>query len=140
MSQQISVQDLDFRQLSEVKKQLDDVSMISLPCCLPLPHSLSVFGQELEHLTTSFAQLKQAQAKFKGCMADVEHVKSDNQNVPILIPLTSSLYVPGKLTDTENVIVDVGTGYYVSKVRLLPLFGLSQSVQRFECFCLLCRS
>lgn len=34
----------------------------------------------------------------------------------ILVPLTNSLYVPGKLCDLENVIVDVGTGYYVKKV------------------------
>jgi prefoldin alpha subunit len=33
----------------------------------------------------------------------------------ILVPLTSSLYVPGKLADTEKVIVDVGTGFYVEK-------------------------
>lgn len=32
------------------------------------------------------------------------------------MPLTNSLYVPGKLADPENVIVDVGTGYYVKKV------------------------
>jgi hypothetical protein len=30
--------------------------------------------------------------------------------------LTSSLYVPGTLADKENVIVDVGTGFYVEKV------------------------
>ena len=35
------------------------------------------------------------------------------------MPLTSSLYVPGTLADTENVIVDVGTGFYVEKVGLL---------------------
>lgn len=35
----------------------------------------------------------------------------------ILVPLTNSLYVPGKLHDLEHVIVDVGTGYYVKKVR-----------------------
>ena len=35
----------------------------------------------------------------------------------ILVPLTNSLYVPGKLRDLEHVIVDVGTGYYVKKVR-----------------------
>ena len=33
----------------------------------------------------------------------------------ILVPLTSSLYVPGKLADTEHVLVDVGTGFYVEK-------------------------
>lgn len=31
------------------------------------------------------------------------------------MPLTSSLYVPGKLANTEHVIVDVGTGYFVEK-------------------------
>jgi prefoldin alpha subunit len=45
---------------------------------------------------------------------------------PILVPLTNSLYVPGKLTDAENVLVDVGTGYYVKKV-LSRLFDRSLS-------------
>ena len=30
--------------------------------------------------------------------------------------MTNSLYVPGKLADTDHVIVDIGTGYYVKKV------------------------
>lgn len=34
---------------------------------------------------------------------------------PILVPLTTSLYVPGKLADTSKVLVDVGTGFYVEK-------------------------
>lgn len=33
----------------------------------------------------------------------------------MLVPLTSSLYVPGKLADAERVVVDVGTGFYVEK-------------------------
>lgn len=33
----------------------------------------------------------------------------------ILVPLTDSMYVPGKLADTSTVLVDVGTGYYVEK-------------------------
>jgi prefoldin alpha subunit len=32
------------------------------------------------------------------------------------VPLTNSLYVPGRLSDPKHVIVDVGTGYYVQKV------------------------
>jgi len=31
------------------------------------------------------------------------------------VPLTSSLYVPGRLADTEHVLVDIGTGFYVEK-------------------------
>lgn len=33
----------------------------------------------------------------------------------ILTPLTSSLYVPGKIVDNDKFLVDVGTGYYVEK-------------------------
>ena len=29
--------------------------------------------------------------------------------------MTSSLYVPGKLADEQNVLVDIGTGFYVEK-------------------------
>lgn len=32
------------------------------------------------------------------------------------MPLTTSLYVPGKLASTQTVLVDVGTGFYVEKV------------------------
>jgi prefoldin alpha subunit len=37
---------------------------------------------------------------------------------PILVPLTSSLYVSGKLKNAGKVLVDVGTGYYIEKVDL----------------------
>lgn len=49
------------------------------------------------------------------------------------MPLTNSLYVPGKLSDPDHVIVDVGTGYYVKKVRrthlvVLQSLSLSNSI------------
>ena len=40
-----------------------------------------------------------------------------------MVPLTTSLYVPGTLADPENVIVDVGTGFYVEKVGEFYLFA-----------------
>lgn len=33
----------------------------------------------------------------------------------ILIPLTESLYVPGKVRDPSKVMVELGTGFYVEK-------------------------
>lgn len=33
----------------------------------------------------------------------------------MLVPLTTSLFVPAKLSDASRVLVDVGTGYYVEK-------------------------
>ncbi|KAK7205691.1 Prefoldin [Myxozyma melibiosi] len=93
--QQVDLSLLSPQQLSEVKSQLE---------------------QELEHLTQSFQKLRQAQAKFQECIVSVEKTtKAENKGKAILVPLTSSLYVPGTIEDVENVIVDVGTGYYVEK-------------------------
>jgi len=102
--QQIAVTDLDLPQLSDVRRQLEE---------------------ELRHLTNSFTQLKQAQAKFRSCIENVGEVKPQNKGKTILVPLTNSLYVPGKLSDLENVIVDIGTGYYVKKNR-------SQALKHYE--------
>ncbi|KAK1926268.1 Prefoldin [Papiliotrema laurentii] len=102
--QQVSITDLDPAQLQEVKKQLD---------------------QELDHLTTSYQQLKQAQSKFKSCVTDVNQLGPESKGKQVLVPLTSSLYVPGKLTDVENVVVDVGTGYYVKKTK-------AEAVQHYD--------
>ncbi|KAG8924979.1 subunit of tubulin prefoldin, partial [Tulasnella sp. 418] len=70
---------------------------------------------ELNHLTNSFAQLKQAQTKFKSCVENVAEITPANQDKVILVPLTNSLYVPGKIKNPQHVIVDVGTGYFVQK-------------------------
>ena len=113
----VDLASLSLQQLSSIKKQLDD---------------------ELEHLTSSFQKLRAAQAKFQECRKSVQDgVTSSNTGKylftrqfagcigdieiekVILVPLTSSLYVPGKLADVENVIIDVGTGFYVEKVRTI---------------------
>ncbi|KAH9938797.1 Prefoldin alpha subunit [Epithele typhae] len=93
---QINIADLDVPQLADVRRQLEE---------------------ELNHLSNSYAQLRQAQAKFRSCIDNVAEVKPANKDKTVLVPLTNSLYVPGKLTDVENVIVDVGTGYFVKKTR-----------------------
>ncbi|UZJ53402.1 hypothetical protein CBS101457_002722 [Exobasidium rhododendri] len=92
--QPVDVADLDVAQLQDVGKQLE---------------------QELQHLTSSYGQLKAAQAKFRTCIESVNAIKPGNVGKEILVPLTSSLYVPGTIADANRVIVDVGTGYYVEK-------------------------
>ncbi|EJT98135.1 Prefoldin alpha subunit [Dacryopinax primogenitus] len=96
-TQSVSVTDLELPQLQDVKRQLDE---------------------EISHLTNSYAQLKQAHSKFKTCLDCVKEVRPGNARKTILVPLSSSLYVNGKLSDPEKVLIDVGTGYYVSKVCL----------------------
>jgi prefoldin alpha subunit len=72
-------------------------------------------NQELEHLTASYGQLRSVQSRFKACVEALKSFTPSRASNPTLIPLTASLYVPGKLKNIENVIVDVGTGYYVEK-------------------------
>ncbi|ORY56683.1 prefoldin subunit [Pseudomassariella vexata] len=92
----VNLDSLSSQQLSQVKKQLDE---------------------ELEHLTSSFTQLHAAQSKFRECLRCVQGGKTPalEENKDILVPLTNSLYVRGKLSSGTHVIVDVGTGFYVEK-------------------------
>ena len=42
-------------------------------------------------------------------------MNTDSEGKDVLVPLTGSMYVPGKLTNPGKVVVDIGTGYYVEK-------------------------
>ncbi|KAI8066710.1 prefoldin, alpha subunit [Gongronella butleri] len=93
--QQVNLTDLDLPALQQVKTQLEE---------------------ELQHLTQSYTKLKGVQGRFKDCADSVDSLQGEQpEDKQILVPLTSSLYVPGKLSNVEKVIVDIGTGYYVEK-------------------------
>lgn len=40
----------------------------------------------------------------------------DGQGKEIFVPITGSMYVKGNLSNVDNVLVDIGGGYYVQKV------------------------
>ncbi|KAI9696532.1 MAG: subunit of tubulin prefoldin [Candelina mexicana] len=104
----VDIASLSAPQLSQVKKQLDE---------------------ELEHLTNSFRKLRAAQSRFQECLKSIDKgISSLDEDMntdlsyyttgvekPVLVPLTTSLYVRGTISDTQHVIVDVGTGFYVEK-------------------------
>ncbi|KUI66241.1 putative prefoldin subunit 5 [Cytospora mali] len=92
--QGVSLDSLSAQQLTAVKKQLDE---------------------EVEHLTTSFAQLQAAQIKFKDCLRCVKTQGASQDKKEILVPLTNSLYVKGNLSSPDTVLVDIGTGFFVEK-------------------------
>ncbi|NXS47715.1 PFD5 protein, partial [Balaeniceps rex] len=74
--------------------------------------------QEVEFLSSSIAQLKVVQTKYveaKDCLNVLNKSNEGEWGKDLLVPLTSSMYVPGKLSDVERVLIDVGTGYYVEK-------------------------
>ncbi|KAJ5378921.1 hypothetical protein N7509_012040 [Penicillium cosmopolitanum] len=100
---------------------------------------------ELEHLTTSHTKLRAAQAKFRDCVRSItdgvtgSKEKGTEGREEILVPLTSSLYVKGRLTDREKVLVDVGTGFYIEKTppKAIAFYddkvkGLDANLQELE--------
>lgn len=66
-------------------------------------------------LVQNYRQLKMAEGKFEESKSCLAAFTPEMEGTEILVPLTSSLYVPGKIADASKVLVDVGTGYYVSK-------------------------
>ena len=66
-------------------------------------------------LTNRYAQLRAAAARIVASRRAVQemHVATDGKQV--LVPLTESVYVPGKLKDPQTTLVDIGTGYFVEK-------------------------
>ncbi|KAK5103838.1 subunit of tubulin prefoldin [Lithohypha guttulata] len=95
------------------QQQALDISTLPVEQLSQLQQRLS---QELEHLSNSHARLRAAQARFRDCIRSIKDgVQGKTAETPLLIPLTTSLYVPARPTKTGTVLVDVGTGYYVSK-------------------------
>ena len=53
--------------------------------------------------------------RFQESGESLSRMKSDRDGCDVLVPLTGSMYVPGKLSNPDKVVVDIGTGYYVEK-------------------------
>ncbi|XP_065178046.1 prefoldin subunit 5-like [Sycon ciliatum] len=69
--------------------------------------------QEIELLTNSMTSLKVVQRRFEESRESVAKVAERPVDNEMLLPLTSSLYVPAKLKDTDSLLLDVGTGFFI---------------------------
>lgn len=70
---------------------------------------------DLQFYQESLQNLKLAQAKFQESGESLSKLSDKNDGKEILVPLTGSMYVPGNLVQSDKVVVDVGTGYYMEK-------------------------
>ena len=70
--------------------------------------------QELQELSSNWRTLKEAESRYVATKYGLVTIAASNDK-EIMVPLTASLYVPGRVTDTEKVMVDIGTGYFVEK-------------------------
>lgn len=82
------------------------------------------FWQEINVFQDSLQTLKIAQGKFMESGECVEKMTPEAKGKTILVPLTGSMYVPGTISDTDNVLIDIGTGYYAQKVSNFSYFLL----------------
>lgn len=58
-----------------------------------------------------------ALTKYNECVNNIKQVSAEGTDGrDLLVPLSGSLYVPGKVKSNDKFLVDVGTGYYVEKL------------------------
>ena len=70
---------------------------------------------DVTQLTESLQMLQRAIQRYHTSGTALEALDKEVEGKPMLVPLTSSLYVPGRLGATDKVLLDVGTGYFVEK-------------------------
>ena len=68
--------------------------------------------QEISNYSSSYSSLKIAYNKFLDNKEYINDLKT-YQDKEILVPMTSSLYVPGKCADVKKVTVEIGANFYV---------------------------
>ena len=70
--------------------------------------------EDIQQLTTSYAGLRHASSKFAESKTILADMKARDVGKEIMVPLTSSLYMPGTLVG-EDVLVEVGASYFIQK-------------------------
>ena len=71
--------------------------------------------EELSELQKQLEQLHNAKNRFLNARSTLTDISASAANDMVLVPLNTSLYVPGKIVDPEKVIVELGTGYFCEK-------------------------
>ncbi|VDD82451.1 unnamed protein product [Mesocestoides corti] len=83
---------------------------------LPLPQLQEIakqYEQKVQYISASLQQLRILQGQFASSRDCLKQFTNENKDKTTLIPLTSTLCVPGKLINPTRVLVDIGTGYFV---------------------------
>ena len=91
-----------------------DISTLSLD---QLNQLKSQHEQELNQLRERHSSLKQAEGRFRQSKDALAAISKDDEGKSMLVLLTQSLYVPGKLCDVDSLLVELGTGYYLEKKK-----------------------
>jgi len=69
----------------------------------------------LQALTSRYAQLRAAAARLTASSNAISELSPSSEGKEVMIPLTESVYAPGKLREPNKLLVEIGTGFYVEK-------------------------
>eukprot|EP01137_Pigoraptor_chileana_P006346 Opistho-2@50607 len=89
-----------------------DVSQLPIPQLQQFKQSMD---EEVQYLQTSFSQLKIMTTRFTDAAEALRAMVPANKGKTALVPLSGSMYVQAVLENTDKVLVDIGTGYFVRK-------------------------
>mmetsp|Transcript_29462 Transcript_29462/g.92163 ORF Transcript_29462/g.92163 Transcript_29462/m.92163 type:complete len:159 (-) Transcript_29462:120-596(-) len=90
----ISLHSLSYEQLMQLKNSIEE---------------------ELQGLQGAHQQLQVSTKKLQISKAALDELTKTSEGTRMLVPITSSLYVPGETSALQSCLVDVGTGYYIEK-------------------------
>merc|ERR1711879_98057 len=76
-------------------------------------------NNEIQTLTSAIDNYSLVMNKFNQARISLKQINDQPQSEgqQILVPVTQSMYVPGKLKDANKCLLDIGTGYFVEKTR-----------------------
>ena len=69
-------------------------------------------AREIDFLKDSYSQLHEAESRFQVALRTLVDLKDKDE---MLVPVTESIFFPGKLLDGKRVKVDIGTGWMIEK-------------------------
>lgn len=68
-------------------------------------------------LEKSIDELNNVKNNFINCMNTCSDLKMASKDTPVMVPITTSLYVPGKIIDSDAFLIDIGAKFFVEKNR-----------------------
>ena len=103
--------------MEESKKQAAKTPDIDITKISPqqLVELTKAIEEEIKQLSQSYQGLLSAVRKFTESKGVLNYLKLKGENAEIMVPLTSSLYVPGVMEDNDKVLIEAGAGYYIEK-------------------------
>ncbi|KAG1678003.1 hypothetical protein FOA52_000798 [Chlamydomonas sp. UWO 241] len=87
---------------------------------------------DLAQFQRSGQQLSIAASKFQESAVSVAQLAEAKEGHQLLLPLTQSLYVNGKIGATDKVMIDIGTGYFVELTTAEGQSYCTRKVQKLQ--------